>query len=174
VEAALKTTPEAASSGTGRAWLGYQAAILKKEEKLVATTWAASLNTKISALQAAPKVRILVIEDDRALRKILERLLTSEAYEVDVVPDGAAGLEMIGQRPPSTVIIDLQHPASSGCDLCKKIAKSIPFSHLLILSASSDVADKGLFLGMDADDYVTMPFSPRELIARLHSLVSRV
>jgi DNA-binding response OmpR family regulator len=117
--------------------------------------------------------RILVIEDDGALRKVLRRLFSSEGYEVDVVPDGIAGLEMLRQKPPIAVILDIQRPESSESDLCRKIANLIPGLPLVVLSASSKVADKVLLLGMGADDYVTIPFSPRELVARLHALMRR-
>jgi DNA-binding response OmpR family regulator len=117
--------------------------------------------------------RILVIEDDSALRKILQRLFSSEGFEVEVVPDSVAGLEGLRQRPFSAVILDLQHPGSSGCDLCRKIADLASGLPLVILSASPDVADKVLLLEMGADDYVTIPFSPRELVARLRALMRR-
>jgi DNA-binding response OmpR family regulator len=117
--------------------------------------------------------RIFVIENDGALRKILRRLLSSEGYEVEVVPDVVDGLEMLRQRVPAAVILDVLRPGSSGCDLCRKIANLIPGLPLLILSASSDVADKVLLLEMGADDYVTVPFSPRELVARLRALIRR-
>jgi DNA-binding response OmpR family regulator len=97
----------------------------------------------------------------------------SEGYEVDMVPDARAGLEVLRQRAPDAVILDLLRPGSSGCDLCKKIGSLIPGLPLVILSASSDVADKVLLLEMGADDYVTIPFSPRELIARLRALIRR-
>jgi DNA-binding response OmpR family regulator len=151
-----------------------QSAILQKEEKLMATaTLAASLNTPISELRPAAMERILVVEDDGALRKILQRLFSSEGYEVDVVPDGVAGLEMLRQRLPSAIIVDLQAPGSSECDFCKEIANLLPGVPLVILSASSKVADKVLLLEMGADDYVTIPFSPRELVARLRALLRR-
>src|SRR5580693_4275184 len=140
---------------------------------MATTTLAATLNTPMSELRPAPMERILVIEDDPALRKILQRLFSSEGYEVDIVPDSHAGLEMLRQRAPDAVILDLLRPGSSGCDLCKKIASLIPSLPLVILSASSDVADKVLLLEMGADDYVTIPFSPRELIARLRALIRR-
>jgi DNA-binding response OmpR family regulator len=140
---------------------------------MATTTLAATLNTPIFELEPATMDRILVIEDDGALRKILRRLFSSEGYEVDVVLDGVAGLEMLRQRPPSAVVVDLQHPGSSGCDLCRKIATLIPGLPLVILSASSDIADKVLLLEMGADDYVTVPFSPRELVARLRALIRR-
>jgi two-component system alkaline phosphatase synthesis response regulator PhoP len=71
------------------------------------------------------------------------------------------------------VILDLPLAGSSGCDLCKTIANLIPGLPLLILSGSSDVADKVRLLEMGADDYVTIPFSPRELVARLRALIRR-
>jgi DNA-binding response OmpR family regulator len=117
--------------------------------------------------------RIVVIEDDGALRKILRRLFSSEGYEVDVVPDGVGGLEMLRQRVPAAVILDVLRPGSSGCDLCRKIANLVPGLPLVVISASSDVADKVLLLEMGADDYVTIPFSPRELVARLRALIRR-
>jgi DNA-binding response OmpR family regulator len=151
-----------------------QATIPQKEKKLMATaTLAATFNGPISELRPATMDRILVIAHDGALRKILRRLFSSEGYEVDIVPDGVAGLEMARQRVPAAVVLDLPRPGSSGCDLCKKIANLIPSLPLVILSGSSDVADKVLLLEMGADDYVTIPFSPRELIARLRALIRR-
>jgi DNA-binding response OmpR family regulator len=140
---------------------------------MATATLAASLNTPISELRPAPVERILVVEDDGALRKILKRLFSSEGYAVDVVPDSVAAMEMLCRRLPSAVILDLQAPGSSACEFCKKIANLTPGVPLVILSASSKVADKVLLLEMGADDYVTIPFSPRELVARLRALIRR-
>jgi DNA-binding response OmpR family regulator len=140
---------------------------------MATATLAATLNAPISELRPAPMGRILVIEDDRALRKSLARLFSSEGYEVDVVPDAVSGLERLRQGVPAAVVLDLPRPGSSGCDLCKKIANLVSGLPLLILSGSSDVADKVLLLEMGADDYVTVPFSPRELVARLRALIRR-
>jgi two-component system, OmpR family, alkaline phosphatase synthesis response regulator PhoP len=140
---------------------------------MATATLAATLNAPISELRPAPTERILVIEDDRTLRNILARLFSSEGYEVDVVPDAVSGLERLRQGVPAAVVLDLPRPGSSGCDLCKKIANLVSGLPLLILSGSSDVADKVLLLEMGADDYVTVPFSPRELVARLRALIRR-
>jgi DNA-binding response OmpR family regulator len=140
---------------------------------MAATTLAATLNTPISEMRSARRERILVIEDDRALRTILRRLFSSEGYEVDIVPDAVAGLERLRQGVPAAVILDLPRPGSSGCDLCKTFANLIPDLPLVILSGSSEVADKVLLLEMGAYDYVTIPFSPRELVARLRALIRR-
>jgi DNA-binding response OmpR family regulator len=133
----------------------------------------ATLNTPASELRPATMDRILVIEHDGALRKILQRLFSSEGYEVDVAPGAVAGVEMLRQRPPSVVVLDLPYAESSGSDLCRKIANLIPGLPLLILSASSDVADKVRLLESGANDYVTIPFSPRELVDRLRALQLR-
>jgi DNA-binding response OmpR family regulator len=140
---------------------------------MAATTLAATLNTPMSELRPAITDRIAVVERDRALQKILQRLFSLEGYEVDLFPDGVACLEMLPQRRPSAVMLDLSHPGSSGCDLCREIANLVPGLPLVILSASSNVADKVLLLEMGADDYVTIPFSPRELVARLRALIRR-
>jgi DNA-binding response OmpR family regulator len=146
---------------------------LQKEEKLMATaTLEATLKTPISDLRPARMDRILVIEDDDVLRKVLRRIFSSEGYEVDVVPGGVAGLEMLRHRPPSVVVLDLPYAESSG-DLCRQIANLIPGLPLVILSANSDVAHKVLLLEMGADDYVTIPFSPRALVDRLRALMRR-
>jgi DNA-binding response OmpR family regulator len=140
---------------------------------MAVTTLAATSNTPISELRSASMERILVIEGDGALRKILRRLLSSEGYEVDVVPDVICGLEKLRQGVPAAVVLDLPRPGSSGRDLCKKLADLIRGLPLVILSGSSDVADKVLLPEMGADDYVTVPFSPRELVARLRALIRR-
>jgi DNA-binding response OmpR family regulator len=140
---------------------------------MAATTLAATSNTPTSALQSAPTERILVIEHDGALRKVLRRLFSSEGYEVDVAFDAVCGLERLRQEVPAAVILDLPRPGSSGFDLCREIANLVPGIPLVILSASSNVTNKVLLLEMGADDYVTIPFSPRELVARLRALTRR-
>jgi DNA-binding response OmpR family regulator len=140
---------------------------------MAATTLAATSNTPTSVLRSAPTERILVIEHDGALRKVLQRLFSSEGYEVDVAFDAVCGLERLRQEVPAAVILDLPRPGSSGCDLCREIANLVPGVPLVILSAISNVTNKVLLLEMGADDYVTIPFSPRELVARLRALTRR-
>ena len=140
---------------------------------MAATTLAGTLYSPISELRLRQTERILIIEHDAALRKILERLFCSEGYAVDVVPDTACGLKRLRQGGPVAVILDLPRPGSSERDLCRKIANLVPGLPLVILSGSSNVADKVLLLEMGADDYVTIPFSPRELVARLRALMRR-
>ena len=88
---------------------------------MATATSAATLNTPISELRPATMDRILVIEDDGALRKVFRRLFSSEGYEVDVVRDGIAGLEMLRQKPPIAVILDIQRPESSEVIFAEKL-----------------------------------------------------
>jgi RNA polymerase sigma-70 factor, ECF subfamily len=145
----------------------------KAERAVVTPTLAATVNNAMSELGPATLDRILIIEANGVLQNILRELFSSEGYEVDLVPDGLAGLEMLRQRRPSAVIVDLQHPGPSGSDLCRKIARLMPGLPLVILSASSEVSEKVLLLETGADDYLTIPFSSRELVARLSALIRR-
>ena len=140
---------------------------------MATTVLGTALNPPTAEPRNATMDRILVIEGDSVLRRILRRLFSSEGYEVDVVSDAVFGLERLRREVPAAVVLDLPCPGSSGCDLCKKIADLIPGLPLLVLSACTDVTDKVLLLEMGADDYVTVPFSPRELVARLRAVIRR-
>jgi DNA-binding response OmpR family regulator len=130
-------------------------------------------NTLIAEPQSVVTPRILVIAESHALRKTLQRLFSSEGYVVEIVADDISGLEVLRKRPPSALILDLKYPASVGCDLCREIAQSAPDLPFVILSANSDAVDKILLLEMGADDYLPIPFLPRELVARLRALLRR-
>jgi len=118
--------------------------------------------------------RILIVEDDRAVQRVLKHLLESEGYCVDSAPDGASALEAFKVAPPALVILDLRLPGMIGRDVCRVMKKSLPTIPLIVLSATSDVADKVLLLELGADDYVTKPFSPRELLARVRAALRRM
>ena len=117
--------------------------------------------------------RILVVEDDRAVQKALRRLFESEGYSVEAAFDGAAGLGAFRTAAPSAVVLDLRLPKMSGQDVCREIKERAPSLPIIVLSAASDVVDKVLLLEMGADDYVTKPFSPRELLARVRTAMRR-
>jgi DNA-binding response OmpR family regulator len=137
------------------------------------TISAPTLNIPMDELRPATTGRILVVEKDIALQKVLQRLFCSEGYDVDVAPDGNAGLEILRRRQPSALTLDLQRPGSAGCDLCREIVRLAPGLPFIILSANSNVLDKVLLLDLGAADYVTVPFSPRELVARLRTHMRR-
>ncbi|HZU08624.1 MAG TPA: response regulator transcription factor [Pseudacidobacterium sp.] len=116
---------------------------------------------------------ILVIEDDTRIQKALHRLFASEGYEVKGVSDGSHGLEAFSSGTPDAVILDLMLPGVSGRELCRAMKQSSPDTPVIVLSAIAEVADKVLLLEIGADDYVTKPFSPRELLARVQAAMRR-
>src|ERR1700683_690735 len=133
-----------------------------------------SLGSKLSDTQTicqpqVPEVarRILVIEDDPSVQKILKRLLEGEGLAVEGHMNGRAGLDSFRAELPSAVILDLHLPELSGKHLCQEMKAAEPSVPIIILTASCDLNDKVTLLEMGADDYITKPFSPRELLARL-------
>jgi DNA-binding response OmpR family regulator len=116
---------------------------------------------------------ILVVEDSRPMQRTLQRLFEGDSLSVKIASDGPAGLESFRAQPPSAVVLDLKLPGMSGRELCrafKSMAASVP---IVVLSANSEVEDKVLLLELGADDYVTKPFSPRELLARVRRAMRR-
>ena len=116
---------------------------------------------------------VLVVEDSRAMQRTLQRLLEADSLQVQIASDGIAGLETFRKQPPSAVLLDLKLPGLSGKELCrefKTIAASVP---IVVLSANAEVEDKVLLLELGADDYVTKPFSPRELVLRAQAILRR-
>ena len=120
-----------------------------------------------------PMERILVVEDDRAVQKALKRLFEAEGFAVEISADGKSALEAYRAATPAAVVLDLRLPAMSGRDVCREIKQQAPGLPVIVLSAASDVSDKVLLLVLGADDYVTKPFSPRELLARVRAALRR-
>jgi two-component system, OmpR family, alkaline phosphatase synthesis response regulator PhoP len=116
-----------------------------------------------------PMGRILVIEDDPAVQKALKRLFETEGFVVEIQSDGRSALQSFQNSAPVAIVLDLRLPKLSGRELCKEIKAQAPALPIVVLSAASDVADKVLLLELGADDYVTKPFSPRELLARVRA-----
>lgn len=116
---------------------------------------------------------VLIVEDSRPMQRTLQRLFESDSLQVQIAPDGPTGLELFRQQLPCIVVLDLKLPGISGKELCrefKTIASSVP---IVVLSANSEVEDKVLLLELGADDYVTKPFSPKELLARVRRAMRR-
>ncbi len=130
-------------------------------------------NQVTSEYTMAAMQRILVIEDDSRVQKALKRLFESEGFVVDITSNGLAGLESFRTMQPAAVVLDLRLPGMAGPDVCREIKQTAPHLPIIILSAKTDVSDKVLLLELGADDYVTKPFSPRELMARVSSAVRR-
>ncbi|MBB5059689.1 DNA-binding response OmpR family regulator [Granulicella aggregans] len=116
---------------------------------------------------------ILVIEDDPRIQRALERQFAAEGYKVHIEGDGPAGLAAAKSMKPDAVVLDLMLPGLSGRIICKDIKQWSCDTPVIVLSAISEVADKVLLLETGADDYVTKPFSPRELLARVQAAIRR-
>ena len=114
---------------------------------------------------------ILIVEDDQAVQKALKRLFQSAGYAVEISGDGISALEVFRTSNPTAIVLDLRLPLLSGQDVCLHIKRHQSGLPIIILSASTDIVDKVLLLELGADDYVTKPFSPRELLARVRTLI---
>lgn len=117
--------------------------------------------------------KILVVDDEESILKIVDYALTEAGYEVHVARDGAGGEFMLQEVAPDLVILDVMLPGKSGLDIAKdvRVHSDVP---IIMLSARGDEVDRILGLEFGADDYVTKPFSPRELVSRVKAILRRV
>jgi two-component system response regulator RegX3 len=116
--------------------------------------------------------RVLVIEDEESFRDALQFMLSREGFEVVLAPDGAAGIRQFDSKQPDLVLLDLMLPEVSGTDVCKYI-RSKSSTPIIMLTAKDTEIDKVVGLELGADDYVTKPFSTRELLARIKAVLRR-
>lgn len=117
--------------------------------------------------------QIVLIDDDPLITEPLVRALEKDGYETYVTHDGQSGLQMALKRQPDVVVLDVLMPEMNGWDVCRELRRhsSVP---ILMLTALGDEVDRVLGLELGADDYLTKPFSTRELLARLYALLRRV
>jgi DNA-binding response OmpR family regulator len=116
---------------------------------------------------------ILVVEDEKQLAALIRDEMISEGYSVTVAHDGLSALQLLETRPADLVILDWMLPGIDGLEVCRRIrARSI--TPILMLTARAEEVDRVLGLEVGADDYLTKPFSPRELLARARALLRRV
>ncbi len=122
-----------------------------------------------------PKAKILVIEDDRALAKVLEYNLLQNGFEVILSSDGQDGLQQARNKQPALVLLDLMIPVIDGLEVCKRLRSSPETRDLpiIMLTAKSEETDQVVGYSLGADDYVTKPFSVKVLIERIKSLLRR-
>ncbi|MFP5230221.1 MAG: response regulator transcription factor [Acidobacteriota bacterium] len=129
--------------------------------------------TGTAAPLAADLGTILIIEDDPRMQKVLRRIFAEERYSAVIAGDGQTGLDLFRREQPLAVVLDLILPHISGRELCQTFKSLSSETPIIVLSAISEVADKVLLLELGADDYVTKPFSPRELTARVQAAIRR-
>lgn len=119
------------------------------------------------------KKKILVCEDELAIRTGLEDLLESENYQVVTASDGQIALETYKKEEPDLILLDIMMPELSGYDVLKEIRRNDPVTPILMLTAKSEEIDKILGLELGADDYITKPFGLKELLARVKAALRR-
>jgi len=120
---------------------------------------------------AAPR-RIAVIEDEESIASAIATRLRSEGYEVEIAGDGPGGVQLCDRWRPDLVVLDLMLPGLDGIEVCKQIQRDHP-TPVLMLTARDSETDLLVGLAVGADDYMTKPFSARELVARIHALLRR-
>ncbi len=118
--------------------------------------------------------KILLVEDDRDIRKLLSLHLGDEGYTLDVAGDGQRGLELIGSNTYDLLILDIMLPGPDGLEILKKVRKKDRYTPVMMLTAKTSELDRVVGLELGADDYLTKPFSIRELLARVKALFRRV
>ncbi|MFP5352066.1 MAG: response regulator transcription factor [Actinomycetota bacterium] len=116
---------------------------------------------------------VAVIEDEAAIASAIAARLRKEGFEVDTASDGPSGVDLCARLKPDLVILDLMLPGFDGLEVCRRIQRERPLP-VLMLTARDSETDMLVGLGVGADDYMTKPFSTRELVARVHALLRRV
>jgi two-component system, OmpR family, alkaline phosphatase synthesis response regulator PhoP len=120
------------------------------------------------------KLNLLVIEDDEKILEAISEYFSRAGYSVQTAEDGVAGVQAALNDRPDAVVLDLMLPKMDGLAVCRELREKAPYIPILMLTAKDDVVDKVLGLEMGADDYITKPFSLRELEARIKSVLRRV
>ncbi|MEU2881013.1 response regulator transcription factor [Streptomyces sp. NPDC007070] len=116
--------------------------------------------------------RVLVVDDDPTVSEVVSGYLDRAGFAVDVAADGPAAVARAAARPPDLVVLDLMLPGMDGLEVCRLLRERGPLP-VIMLTARGDEEDRILGLEVGADDYVTKPFSPRELVLRVHSVLRR-
>lgn len=118
-------------------------------------------------------IRILIVEDESSMRQGLKDNLEFEGYEVDLAEDGQLGLQKILEEEYNLIVLDVMLPKMSGFDVCKKAREKGITTPIIMLTAKGEEIDKVVGLELGADDYITKPFSLRELLARIKAVLRR-
>src|ERR1700716_4737328 len=116
--------------------------------------------------------KVMVVDDEDNIVELARIYLTREGYEVEGVGDGSQALARFGQVKPDLVVLDIMLPGADGIEICKEIRKQSQVP-IIMLTARDEVTDKVVGLEVGADDYLTKPFHPQELVARGKGLLRR-
>jgi DNA-binding response OmpR family regulator len=132
-----------------------------------------AIDSQQETSESSASLTILVVEDDPRMQKVLQRVFLPEGLSVVIASDGREAMTRFAQLRPSAVVLDLTLPHISGREVCKEMKRIAPDVPVLIVSAITEVFDKVLLFELGADDYITKPFSPRELLARVSAAIRR-
>ncbi len=123
-----------------------------------------------------PGETILIVDDEDHIVELARMYLEQDGFYVQAAPDGAQAVEMITQHPPALIVLDLMLPQVDGWEICRWVRSTPQIADLpiIMLTARDDDVDKIVGLELGADDYVTKPFNPRELVARVRAILRRI
>jgi DNA-binding response OmpR family regulator len=117
-------------------------------------------------------VRALVVDDEQALRRLVTSYLQRDGFEVTTAGDGERAVALARSTQPAVIVLDLMLPGVDGIETCRQI-RTFSDAYIVMLTARAEEVDKLIGLSVGADDYVTKPFSPRELVARIRAMLRR-
>jgi DNA-binding response OmpR family regulator len=117
---------------------------------------------------------VLVVEDEPAIAEVITLYLTRAGYRVRVETDGLAALEVVRAQRPDAIVLDVGLPGMDGIAVCRRLRSEQDWTPILFVTARDDEVDRVVGLELGADDYITKPFSPRELVARIGTVLRRV
>ena len=123
-------------------------------------------------MTTAQSARVLIVDDERALAQLVADYLTRDGFSTSVAFDGNEAVRMARESGPDVVVLDLGLPGLDGVEVCRQI-RTFSDCYVIMLTARTDEVDKLIGLSVGADDYLTKPFSPRELVARVHVMLRR-
>lgn len=125
------------------------------------------------APSAAARGLVVIVEDEPAIADVLKLYLQRDGFDVEIAADGRLGLQLIQQSRPVAVVLDVGLPGMSGTEVCAAMRAANDWTPVLFCTARDDEIDRVLGLELGADDYVTKPFSPREVVARIKAVLRR-
>src|SRR5215216_5537634 len=144
-----------------------RAAALRSEERLAGAT----LTSEDRSLNAED-CTVLIVDDEPNIVEVVSAYLQRELYKVVTAADGEEALRMISQHAPDLIVLDVMLPKLDGLEVCRRV-RATSNTPIIMLTARGEETDKLVGLGIGADDYLTKPFSPRELVARIKAVLRR-
>jgi DNA-binding response OmpR family regulator len=129
-------------------------------------------STSLGSGPGGHRFRALVVDDEPPLVQVVSSYLTREGFDVVTAADGEAAVKVAQQTSPDVIVLDLMLPGVDGVEVCRRV-RAFSDAYIIMLTAKSDEVDKLVGLSVGADDYLTKPFSPRELVARVRAMLRR-